>query len=77
MKGKKIYVKILAHVDKVHSTSTISPSLSEFCHPDASVAFAPKSEKLRWVNNGCELNSQCCGKSKTAAWFFLAPWKTQ
>ena len=69
----------MARVDKVHSVfAKIYPSLSDFCHPDVLVTWqesAPRSEKLRWVNNSCELNSQGYGQLKTV-WLFLAPWPT-
>ena len=73
-------MKIMTHVDKVHSATTkINPLLSDFCYPDVLVAWqqsTPKSENSKWVNNSCKLNSQGYGKSKTAAWLFPAPWQT-
>ena len=34
------------------------------------------SGNFKWINNGYKPNSQDYGKSKTAAWLFLAPWQT-
>ena len=51
-------IKIVAHVDKVHSTSAKNNlSLPDFCCPDVLVTWqqpAPEAEKSRWVNNGCK-----------------------
>ena len=60
-------VKIVSHVNEVHSTSAkeqIDPSLSDFGQTDIFVTghqSAPESEKLILVNNSCELNSQGYG----------------
>lgn len=48
-------------------------SVPDFCHLDALVILkqtAPKSEKLRWVNNGCKFNQQ------SGLWETQAPWQT-
>ena len=70
-------MKIMAHVDKVHSASTkINPSLPDFCHPDVLKTWqqsTPKSGNLKWVNNSRQPNSQGYGKSKTATWLFDKP----
>ena len=74
--------KIAACVDEVHSASAKKkngPSLPDFCCPDVLVTWkqsATESEKLRWVNNGCNsITSWDCGKLKTATWFVPASWK--
>lgn len=37
---------------------------------------SPESEKLRWENNGCKLNSQGYGKPKMAILLVLASWQS-
>lgn len=54
-------VKVVAHVDKVHSASKKITSYCQTCHPNVLVTWqqsAPESEKLGWANHGCKLNEQ-------------------
>ena len=78
-------IKIVTYVvwslmNEVHSASAkMTPLLPDFCPSDILVTWqqsAPKSEKLKWANNGCKLNKQSGYKEpKMATWFFPAPWQ--
>lgn len=74
-------VKVMAHVDKVHSASTkMTPYCQTFAvmmslqHGDSWLPDQKHQNcKIMTVNS---MNSHGYGKPKVATWFFPAPWKT-
>ena len=71
--------KIFCYFDKINECYFTMIYGNYATHRQSSFCFYkinPSSENLKWINNGYKPNSQGYGKSKTAAWLFLAPWQT-
>lgn len=67
--------KTVVQLGEVHSDSAkkMTPHYQIFVTWQQS---SPESEKLRWENNGCKLNSQGYGKPKMAILLVLASWQS-
>ena len=69
-------MKIMIHVDK---TSSASITLTLHCQTIDILMSLKHGNSLLLIGEfkmGKQVDSQGYGKSKMAAWFFLAPWQT-